>query len=662
MKFQDYVQRLRRNDASLRSLHLNNEDIDDDGAAALAQELQVNTSLQELHLNDNEIGDAGAVALALALQVNTSLQMLFLSDNCIGDSGATALAQALPVQKSLRGLYLTNNSIGDSGAAALAQALQVNKSLQELNLGNNEMSDEGGKLLLETLEKYNGTLFELSLFTDTKHHLQRSIHVLVSANKNKTRKPPPRPRKSSELFFQVLQDIQTTTVDDDTIQEGSSPSIVPQLEAVLQFMSHLLELSVFYTTVSAHYQLGVLDVNERNRLLCKAMEMGRQWCTSADATAFYKLALDKAHSDGIINVLQKYKLEAHATVTLVEHAYFTQAIKQALPRKQKTSDANNTTVTLVEHVDFIQAMKQGILRSNTDPDDTENWRQMLESLQDQLQIVNSNGNDRQVLEGAMLHKKRVEAGVTFVSAILNVLQGAANLTIGDNGTFAGLFQVIDFGDLRHIQNVLTNVQAMEQAAETSVSDLIQQGQALATQKADQQLDDAVTAPNPIVLVTAFSTLLGQSSTRPRVPDHQVAADASAVFDTFYTAQDSSDTVVYPDNDHSFAAHELDQTSKEKVLQASLERMDLENKQLPVFAAIFHGHISDVEKELKRDNVDLDRRDSRNRTCADFAAVMGRLDMVQLIEDKGGQFVVSSRPNMMALARERYDVVRNGQLD
>jgi ankyrin repeat protein len=209
-----------------------------------------------------------------------------------------------------------------------------------------------------------------------------------------------------------------------------------------------------------------------------------------------------------------------------------------------------------------------------------------------------------------------------------------------------------------------------EASETLVSDLIKQGQTLAAESADERLDNAIMAENPIVIIAAFATMLGQSSiTLPAqgALDGKdniavTSSDVSASFDAFDAAQDSSETAVFPKDNFFCDAHELDQTKKKKVFQASLDRNDLENKQLPVFAAIFYGHIGDLEKELNRESVDLDRRDSRNRTCADFAAVMGRLDMVELIEDKGGQFEVNSRPNMMAVVRERYDIVRNGQLE
>jgi ankyrin repeat protein len=106
------------------------------------------------------------------------------------------------------------------------------------------------------------------------------------------------------------------------------------------------------------------------------------------------------------------------------------------------------------------------------------------------------------------------------------------------------------------------------------------------------------------------------------------------------------------NAHCFDAHAIDPENKTKVFEASMDLNDLENKQLAVFAAIFYEYIEDLEHELSEDNVDLNGLDSRNRTCADFAAVMGRLDMVQLILEKGGTFGVFARSVMMPLARER----------
>jgi Leucine-rich repeat (LRR) protein len=100
-----------------------------------------NEESQELYLDDNNISDEGAKALAEALKVNTALQGLILDRNNISDEGAEALAEALKVNTALQHLWLENNNISDEGAEALAEALKVNTALQGLYLDENEISD-----------------------------------------------------------------------------------------------------------------------------------------------------------------------------------------------------------------------------------------------------------------------------------------------------------------------------------------------------------------------------------------------------------------------------------------------------------------------------------------------------------------------------------------
>jgi hypothetical protein len=260
-------------------------------------------------------GDDGAAALAKALQVDASLTGIGLSENNIGDAGATGLAKALQGNTSLQHLYLAGNTIGDKGATALAEALRCNTSLQRLYLTGNNIGDEGAMRLLESLENHNGTLVELSL----SHGLQDSINELVTANNYGRRNPPPCPRPRSELFVQSLKNIKTGDWE---------VSIVPQLETMLQFISDFFQLSLFYTAVSTNYKLDVIDIHERNQFLLQALEMAREWCTCGMSSAFYKLALDKAEDDGIINDLKRHGLDANATVTLVENANFIKKMKQ----------------------------------------------------------------------------------------------------------------------------------------------------------------------------------------------------------------------------------------------------------------------------------------------------------------------------------------------
>jgi hypothetical protein len=74
--------------------------------------------------------------VSVGLQLNPTLRLsLFYND--IGDDGAAAIAEALKLDTGLHKLNLCDNDIGGAGAAAIADVLKVNSSLQELELRGN---------------------------------------------------------------------------------------------------------------------------------------------------------------------------------------------------------------------------------------------------------------------------------------------------------------------------------------------------------------------------------------------------------------------------------------------------------------------------------------------------------------------------------------------
>jgi hypothetical protein len=76
-------------------------------------------------------------------QVNVTLEELHLDTNQVDNDGATHLAQMLAVNKSLRKVSLAANRIGDEGMAALAEMLKSNSTLLELDLSSNEIGYDG---------------------------------------------------------------------------------------------------------------------------------------------------------------------------------------------------------------------------------------------------------------------------------------------------------------------------------------------------------------------------------------------------------------------------------------------------------------------------------------------------------------------------------------
>ncbi len=67
--------------------------IDDEFVQSLAESLTDNTNLNHLNLSCNHVSDIGCCALAICLRLNRTLLSLVLTNNQIQDDGAVALAE-----------------------------------------------------------------------------------------------------------------------------------------------------------------------------------------------------------------------------------------------------------------------------------------------------------------------------------------------------------------------------------------------------------------------------------------------------------------------------------------------------------------------------------------------------------------------------------------
>eukprot|EP00435_Cladocopium_sp_Y103_P044783 s2488_g12.t1 len=139
-------------------LRLNNNDVGDEGAEALAVSLTFNSALQWLFLRANRIGARGAQAMGQGLERNRWLQLLDLHGCNIGNRGAKALATYLTTNGSLRSLNLGANCI-HRGAKAMAESLRRNHCLQDLYLQHNEISDLDAQDLANSLTSNRSLLF-----------------------------------------------------------------------------------------------------------------------------------------------------------------------------------------------------------------------------------------------------------------------------------------------------------------------------------------------------------------------------------------------------------------------------------------------------------------------------------------------------------------------
>jgi len=167
-------------------------------AIAISDILKVNSSLDTLGLNDNQISDRGANAIALGLGLNTNLtsldmrqnvqiisygrkslmqillkndiiktfgripvlllknrnvnkQKLDLSRSNIGDTEVMIMAALLENNSIFTKCNLEENEIGHPGTEAIGKALKANTILTSLNLKSNKIGDNGAQAIGESL-------------------------------------------------------------------------------------------------------------------------------------------------------------------------------------------------------------------------------------------------------------------------------------------------------------------------------------------------------------------------------------------------------------------------------------------------------------------------------------------------------------------------------
>ena len=98
------------------------------------------------------IRDCHVEALYFEAVNNYEVKVLWLNNNQLGDAGAEAIAGMLRTNHSLTLLELVGNKIGDAGAEAIGAMLCTNRSsLTKLNLHGNKISDDGKKALREAV-------------------------------------------------------------------------------------------------------------------------------------------------------------------------------------------------------------------------------------------------------------------------------------------------------------------------------------------------------------------------------------------------------------------------------------------------------------------------------------------------------------------------------
>ncbi|XP_059183190.1 leucine-rich repeat-containing protein 34 isoform X2 [Centropristis striata] len=149
------VDLLQQDSSALKSLNLMFNDIQTDGAEALAKSLQCNSTLLRLTLSGNKIQNRGAMHLASMLQLNCTLQELELAHCDLATQSVIAFAIVLKSNRTLLRVDLSRPllfSYQEEWAVHVSEMLAVNSSLVELHLGTMGMSDGGMERLADGLQ------------------------------------------------------------------------------------------------------------------------------------------------------------------------------------------------------------------------------------------------------------------------------------------------------------------------------------------------------------------------------------------------------------------------------------------------------------------------------------------------------------------------------
>ena len=129
---------------TLQKLDLSNNDLSDDGAAAISDGLRSNNTLLELNISQNSIADKGTQEIAKAIVINSSLQNINISKNYISSEGLLYFMEALNNNRILQVINITHNNVTRSGFTNIKKCIENLQHPIQIIASWNEINSFGG--------------------------------------------------------------------------------------------------------------------------------------------------------------------------------------------------------------------------------------------------------------------------------------------------------------------------------------------------------------------------------------------------------------------------------------------------------------------------------------------------------------------------------------
>ncbi|MFK7826313.1 MAG: ankyrin repeat domain-containing protein [Oligoflexales bacterium] len=346
-----------------------------------------------------------------------------------------------------------------------------------------------------------------------------------------------------------------------------------QSHDLVEMIEDVHQMKLYYTYVSNAYRMKLITQQERSELIAWGMDNTANHTTCENSIADYKIILDKAEADRLINRKTRYILDSKAEDKKTENQPYIRDLKSAVKR--------NT-----EHLKIIE--------SN----------------------VGAINNSLNKLKEGMKHKLAIETTVGFIGAVLNALsfgvagsavQGAMELTLG---------QIVDFGDITHIIEVAESVNDIE------IQEIIEFALEAAEDRAEDKLEEACKESYTLAVLTVAAASINPESQKVNQAEN---------FEQPFLSDFNSDSKFDP------------------------EFLTLDEDDFPLHSAIKYGDLELLNEEIDLSLYDINMLDNQGRTPADFAAVKGQFEMLELIRSHGGTFALGSKAKMRNIAKKRKDL-------
>jgi len=162
---------------TLEELQLQNNDIDNNGAKALLQQLNTR-NISRLDVDNNKI--SGDILTKLLGMV--PVRKLHLVRNKLSDQQVGPLHKNMIETKNLRLLYMSHNHLSDNALGLFAQALTANPGMTEISFTHNDLSLPNGLEFVKALKhmkglkklSLNSCMLDLELLDELKNSLENT--------------------------------------------------------------------------------------------------------------------------------------------------------------------------------------------------------------------------------------------------------------------------------------------------------------------------------------------------------------------------------------------------------------------------------------------------------------------------------------------------------